>query len=255
MLNGGLLLGSCGFVYQDGAYDEALKRLPSLSNSWGALQPAGIHQYAGSRPVGSARAKLTSFLDVLRLTPYRLALLKAGDFLHSPLMDGYAVTGLSAPRTADDLAFDKAVIRGLLPESVYLLLQGFSGTSLSTIDMNSIIRYTDLGKLWLVHNTGRRSLYYKNGVHVSSGVDDSRHSGGMRIARSGRLRRLGDGREPPARLSGSRLDAVSVRLVESLHPGHGPPAIREARQLRGKLQLANARLRLVAGGDLGIHSG
>lgn len=173
MLNGGLLLGACAFVYQDGAYDEALKRLPALSNSWGALQPSGIHQYAGSRPVGSAAPRLTSFLDVLRLTPYRLAMLNAGDFLNSPLMDGYAVTGLSAPRTTGDLAFDKAVIRGLLPESVYLLLQGFSGTSLSTIDMNSIIRYTDLGKLWLVHNTGRRSLYYKNGVHVSNGVDNS----------------------------------------------------------------------------------
>ncbi|MGQ9649537.1 MAG: hypothetical protein ACUVXJ_05475 [Phycisphaerae bacterium] len=172
-LNGGLLLGSCAFVYGDGAYDEALRRLPSLANSWGSLQPAGINQYAGSRPVGPARAGLDAFLDVLRLTPYRLDLLNTGDFLHSPLMDGYAVTGLRAPRVSPELAFDKVVIRGLLPESVYLLLQGFSGTSLSTIDMNSIIRYGDLGKLWLVHNTGRRSLYFKNGIYVSNGVDEA----------------------------------------------------------------------------------
>jgi len=171
-LNGGLLLGSCAFVYGDGAYDEALRRLPSLANSWGSLQPAGIHQFAGSRPLGPARAGLNAFMDVLRLTPYRLDLLNAGDFLHSPLMDGYAVTGLRAPQVGSDSAFDKVVIRGLLPESVYLLLQGFSGTSLSTIDLNSIIRYCDLGKLWLVHNTGRRSLYFKNGVHVSSGIDE-----------------------------------------------------------------------------------
>jgi len=172
-LNGGLLLGSCAFVYEDGAYDEALKRLASLGNSWGSLQPAGLRQFAGSRPVGPARARLDSFMDVSRLTPYRLGLLNAGDFLNSPLMDGYAVTGLRAPQIGDDLAFDKVVIRGLSPESVYLLLQGFSGTSLSTIDMNSIIRYGDLGRLWLAHNTGRRSLYFKNGVHVSNGVDEA----------------------------------------------------------------------------------
>jgi muconolactone delta-isomerase len=171
-LNGGLLLGSCAFVYSDGAYDQALGRLASLGNSWGSLQPAGIHQFAGPRLVGPARARLDAFMDVLRLTPYRLDLLNAGDFLNSPLMDGYAVTGIRVPHVSSDLAFDKVVIRGLLPESVYLLLQGFSGTSLSTIDMNSIIRYGDLGKLWLVHNTGRRSLYFKNGVHVSSGIDE-----------------------------------------------------------------------------------
>ncbi|MBI4579700.1 MAG: hypothetical protein HY718_08365, partial [Planctomycetes bacterium] len=172
-LNGGLLFGSCGFVYQDGGYAWLLQHYPALQASWGALQPWGLHQYAAGDSIRPEPPAWLTHLQVLRLTPYRLDLMNNGAFLHSPLMDGFFVSGLRPSAVSAEAAFDKAVHRGGHgADDVYWLLQGMSGIALSTIDMNSIVRYTDQGKLWLVHNTGRRSLFFKNAVYVSSGLNE-----------------------------------------------------------------------------------
>lgn len=172
-LNGGLLLGSCGFIYDDGGYRWILDRFPGLSSSWGALQPWQLHQYATTSTANSQQPEWLTGMQILRLTPYRVDLLNRGVFLNSPLMDGFAVAGVRAPAIADDLAYDKVVMRSsAAADGLFLLLQGMSGIALSTIDMNSIIRYTDAGKLWLVHNTGRMSLFFKNAVYISNGLND-----------------------------------------------------------------------------------
>lgn len=172
-LNGGLLLGACGFVYEDGGYKWLLDRYPGLASSWGALQPWGLHQYATGDAVEARRPAWITGMQILRLPPYRIDLLNQGVFLNSPLMDGFAVAGLRIPDIQESVAFDKIVLRGGdQPDSAFLLLQGMSGIALSTIDMNSLIRYTDQGKIWLIHNTGRMSLFFKNAVYISNGLND-----------------------------------------------------------------------------------
>jgi len=172
-LNGGLLLGACAFVYDDNSYDWLLQRFPTLSSSWGALQPWGLHQYATNKTKGAAAPAWLTGMQVLRLTPYRFDLLTKGTFLNSPLMDGFAVAGLRVPSIDSERAFDKVIFRSSSqPDGAFLLLQGMSGIALSTIDMNSIIRYTDQGRIWLIHNTGRMSLFFKNAVYVSNGLND-----------------------------------------------------------------------------------
>ncbi len=172
-LNGGLLLGSCGFVYQDGGFNWILKHFAMLERSWGALQPWWLHQYATGDRLRQAQPGWLNGLQVTRFTPYRLNHINTGRFLKTDIMDGFRVTGLAARPVSEGRAFDKLVIRGSPgPSSLYLLLQGSSAITLSTIDMNSIIRYTDQGKLWLLHNTSRRSLFFKNAVYISKGAND-----------------------------------------------------------------------------------
>lgn len=171
-LNGGLLLGACAFIYEEPAYRALIQQFPPLNASWGALQPWGLRQFACSDAATLAQPPewLTGLRDV-RLTPYRLDLMNRGVFLNSPLMDGFAVVGLKPPGIPDHLVYDKAVLRRE-PPGPFLLLQGMSGIALSTIDMNSVIRYTDQDRIWLVHNTSRRSLFFKNAVYVSNGLND-----------------------------------------------------------------------------------
>jgi len=172
-LDGGLLLGSCAFVYQDGGYLWIMDHFPGLDESWGSLQPARLHTFD---PGGRLKRKPPDWLTglyVSRLTPYRLEKLNEGDFLTTPMMDGFHAFGLKAWPVPAELAFDKLVYRSAPePTRMYFLLQGMAGTPLSTVDPNTIIRLTDQGKLWLVHNTGRRSLYFKNGVYVTRGVNE-----------------------------------------------------------------------------------
>ena len=172
-LNGGLLLGSCAFVYQDGTFKWILERFPALQSSWRSLHPFGLAQFATGPRLEPRQPAWLHGSQVVRFTPYRLNLINTGDFLQTEIMDGYRLTGLAARPVSEELAFDKLVIRSRPePDGSYLVLQGMAAVTLSTIDMNSIIRHTDRGKLWLLHNTARRSLYFKNGVYISRGLND-----------------------------------------------------------------------------------
>jgi len=172
-LNGGLLLGSCGFIYNDGSYKWILDHFPDLQKSWGSLQPWGLHQYDTGDRLQPHEPDWLKGLQVIPFTSYRMGLINSGDFLTTDIMDGFKQTGLNARPVSPELAFDKLVLRNRPDTSgLYLLLQGSSAITLSTIDMNSIIRLTDQSKLWLVHNTARRSLYFKNAVYVSNGTNE-----------------------------------------------------------------------------------
>jgi len=172
-LNGGLLLGACGFVYQDGSFTDVLEHFPMLDKSWGALQPWGLHQFDAGDRLDPQQPSWLEGLNVIRFSPYRWDLINRGDFLKTELMDGFHVTGLTAHGNTEQRAFDKLVYRGGLSiDSQYLLLQGMSAIALSTIDMNSIVRHTDQGKIWLLHNTAQRSLFFKNGIYISNGINE-----------------------------------------------------------------------------------
>ncbi|HSW46312.1 MAG TPA: hypothetical protein VLM89_12150 [Phycisphaerae bacterium] len=172
-LDGGMLLGACGFIYEDGGYRWLLDRFPMLEDSWGSLQPWGLRQFDTGGRLKPAEPSWLTGMQVARFTPYKLDRINSGEFLRTSIMDNFRPAGLRARPVSAELAFDKLAYRGGAGhEDPYLLLQGSSGTTLTTIDMNTIIRHGDAGRLWLVHNTGRRSLYYKNGVYVSNGTNE-----------------------------------------------------------------------------------
>ncbi len=172
-LDAGMLMGACAFVYQDPSYRWVLKRFPSLNDSWGSLQPWGFHQFAApDRDAAPPRPDWIAGMRVARFTPYKIDRINSGEFITTSIMDNYRPFGLFARPVSPDLAFDKLCYRaGPDLDDLYLLHQGSAGTTLTTIDMNAIIRCTDGGKLWLVQNTGRRSLYFKNAVYVSNGTN------------------------------------------------------------------------------------
>lgn len=171
-LDAGMFMGACAFVYEDGSYLDVLERFPTLSDSWGSLQPWGLHQYSTGRPGEGRPPAWMNGLRVARFTPYKLDRVNSGEFFTTSIMDNFRPAGFFARPVDGALAFDKLCYRaGPDADDLYLLLEGSSGTTLTTIDMNAIIRMTDAGKLWLVHNTGRRSLFYKNAVYVGKGTN------------------------------------------------------------------------------------
>ena len=172
-LSGGLLLGSCAFVYQDGGYLWILDRFPALQRSWGSLQPWRLRTFDVGDRLEREPPDWLSGLYVARLTPYRLDLHNTGEFLTTQMMDGFHPFGLKVRPVTPELAYDKLTYRSTpAPDGTYFLVQGMAGTSLSTVDPNTIIRLADQGKLWLIHNTGRLSLYFKNGVYVTRGDNE-----------------------------------------------------------------------------------
>ncbi len=171
-LNAGMLMGACAFIYQDGAYDWILERFPMLEDSWASLQPWGLHQFDTGGRVKATQPDWLTGLRIARFSPYRLDRINSGDFLTTTIMDNFHPAGLFARPVPAESAFDKLMYRGGPAETdSYLLLQGSAGSTLTTIDMNTIVRHGDAGKLWLVHNTGRRSLYFKNGIYIGSGTN------------------------------------------------------------------------------------
>jgi hypothetical protein len=161
-LDAGMVLGACEYVYGDGTFAWVLARFPALQRCWGALHPWDLHRYAVAKPVAPVEPSWFAGLSVLRFTAYRLGEINAGRMLP----DGLCAPGLSA-----EAAFDKLVYRaGGGADDPYYLLQGTSASELTNIDMNAIVRHTDQGHLWLVHNTGRLGLFDKNAVYVTDGT-------------------------------------------------------------------------------------
>ncbi len=172
-LDAGMLMGACAFVYQDPSFRWILERFPSLNDSWGSLHPWGLHQFASpDRDTRPPQPDWITGMRVARFTPYKMDRINSGEFITTSIMDNYRPFGLFARPVSLDLAFDKLCYRaGPDVDDLYLLHQGSAGTTLTTIDVNAIVRCTDAGRLWLVHNTGRRSLYFKNAVYVSNGTN------------------------------------------------------------------------------------
>ncbi|MDP6361454.1 MAG: hypothetical protein QF473_40465, partial [Planctomycetota bacterium] len=86
---------------------------------------------------------------------------------------------LNVPRemTVDLLAFRE----GFAPDDQYLCIDGFQA-HFQPKGLNSVLRYVDRGKLFLVAHTGKEGNYYKSGVVVSSGTQTQPEPCGVRLA-------------------------------------------------------------------------
>jgi len=78
---------------------------------------------------------------------------------------GWQQPSISRDRTVDLLTFRD----GYGPDDQYLCLDGFQNQQ-HPLGLNSVLRYVDRGKLFLVAHTGKEGNYYKSGLVVSPGV-------------------------------------------------------------------------------------
>ena len=79
-------------------------------------------------------------------------------------------TGWQQPNIPRDQTVDLLTFRdGYGPEDQYLCIDGFQNQQ-HPLGLNSVLRYVDRGKLFLVAHSGKEGNYYKSGLVVSSGV-------------------------------------------------------------------------------------
>jgi len=77
----------------------------------------------------------------------------------------------SKPGIPREQTVDRLTLReGFAPEDQFVSLDGFQH-EYQPLGLNSVIRYVDRGKLFLVATTGKDGNYYKSGVTVSRGVE------------------------------------------------------------------------------------
>lgn len=89
---------------------------------------------------------------------------------------GWWQQNIPRSRTVDLLAFRE----GYAPDDQYLCLDGFQKHA-QPLGLNSVLRYVDRGKLFLVAHTGKQGNYYKSGVVVSRGVQTEPEPWGVEI--------------------------------------------------------------------------
>lgn len=96
--------------------------------------------------------------------------------------------GVSATMPPREQAIDKLCFReGFSPEHQYLLLQGFQGCQIGTVDANTIPRCTERGKIWLFQHSDQIGHYYRNGLFVSNGLNTEPLQTGCRLDAAAQL--------------------------------------------------------------------
>jgi len=93
---------------------------------------------------------------------------------------------ISRDKTVDLLTFRD----GYEHDDQYLCLDGFQNHA-HPLGLNSVLRYVDRGKLFLVAHTGKEGNYYKSGVVVSRGVQTEPEPWGVELIATANLPNLG----------------------------------------------------------------
>jgi len=91
----------------------------------------------------------------------------------------------------DKTAFAIALRDNFEPQGQYLCMDGFSLPGEEPKSPNSILRYTDRGKTFLIGFTGKETNYYHSGLHVSRGVMNGPLQSSVRVDLAETLKDVG----------------------------------------------------------------
>ncbi|MGQ9555164.1 MAG: hypothetical protein ACUVWR_13760 [Anaerolineae bacterium] len=181
-------VSACAFYYQDSHLKWILERMPHLRtplrlDGW-SLSPIFMHKFDTGPELPAAPSADTAGVQVLPITPYQHTLCSRppehienrGHSVNAPetwlLPPGIGLNILPIEK-----GFDKIVFRqDFEPGSSYLLLQGYQGGWRWQGHMhgaNAIARFSQGGHIWLLQNTDRQLYYYKNGLTISDGYNDT----------------------------------------------------------------------------------
>lgn len=153
----GYPLAMAAYLKSDAGYEWLLRHFPGTTrNTWGFLVVWGARAFFRPLEVPAQEPKDLLGVLVVPLGAYRQA--KLGD---------KAPTG----------AYEKVCLRDSFdPRGQYMVIQGFQeigADNLPPRDANSIIRYTDLGHIWLYANSERSGNLHRNAVYVSDGLNET----------------------------------------------------------------------------------
>lgn len=150
---------------------------------WPALWSIGCFAPAPGMTASEALPAYLKGLTALPLSERRYKMVAGGA--------GRLTPGISPEMPPREQIADKLCFReGFEPEGQYLLLQGFQGAAIGTVDANTIPRYTERGNIWLFHHTDQIGHYFRNGLFVSDGVNDATLPAACRLDAAGRFDEL-----------------------------------------------------------------
>lgn len=174
----GWLLKAASFFHPGQGYDWLMQNIPNTDiGTWGL-----------SRSVGGARA--FGRIDDQVSPDHLLGIVAVplGEYRYSSLphnLNDARSSGrmhLSAPL---DRCFEKLCFRDSFDtDGQYMVLEGYQAVgadNLTPMDANSIIRYTDLGHIWLHSNSEKSGNLFRSAVFCTDGFNDSLQSAGCEI--------------------------------------------------------------------------
>jgi len=189
----GYPLAVSAYLRDDSGSEWLLRHFAGVGRgTWGLM--VGFGARAFTRPVSAPAAEPRGLLGVMAvpLGPYR-------------------ESRYASPH--DGALFEKLCLRnGFGARDQYMVLEGYQGAGADNLpprDANSIIRYTDLGHIWLCANSERSGNFERSAVYVSDGLNATHGSDTCELLQS-----LGAG---PVALVASRLrDYVSTEWTRNI---------------------------------------
>ena len=171
-------LGALAFVEDSPGARWFLEHFPPGNGAsawyWPLYWGIGCYMPPTDAPVANEPPPHLVGLSALPVSERRYAMLQAGTASLAP--------GVSATMPPREQAIDKLCFReGFGPDDQYLLLQGFQGCQIGTVDANTIPRYTERGKIWLFQHSDQIGHYYRNGLFISNGLNTEPLPAGCRL--------------------------------------------------------------------------
>ena len=180
-------VATCAFYYHDGRFKWILKHMPRLEQplrlAW-AFCPIFLHKFDTGTELEPCQPEGLTGLQVLPATHYQVELNNdppihweyLGHMVNAP-ENWLSPEGIGANHLPQEKGFDKIVLRGGYRfDDPYMLIQGYQGGFRWQGHMNAancIIRFSQAGHIFLMQNTRAHSQYFKNGVLVSDGFNDT----------------------------------------------------------------------------------
>ncbi len=174
----GWLLEAANYFHPEQGYDWLMQNMPNT----------GINTWAVSRNMASARAFGATDRQVrpdhlLGIVTVPMGTYRYNKLPHS-LNDAHSSGRMYLP-APEERCFQKLCFRDSFDrDGQYLALEGYqtsSADNLLPMDANSIIRYTDLGHIWLHSNSEKSGKLFRSAVFCTDGINDSIQPAGCEL--------------------------------------------------------------------------
>ncbi|MFC1713203.1 hypothetical protein ACFL6S_06030 [Candidatus Poribacteria bacterium] len=174
----GWLLEAANYFHPEKGYDWLMQNMPNT----------GINTWAVSRSVAGARAFGITDKHVFPDHLLGITTVPMGAYQYNKLphdLDDARSSGRMYLPAPQDRCFQKLCFRDSFdPNGQYLALEGYqtsSADNLLPMDANCIIRYTDLGHIWLHSNSEKSGKLFRSAVFCTDGISDSIQPAGCEL--------------------------------------------------------------------------
>lgn len=167
----GWIMQVAAFFHPDAGFDWLCENTPDAYLQTWALGRnfVGMRRFVGAQATGRQPGELLG-IRAVPLGPYRYARL-------SPDRATALATGGKYIPAPLERTFEKLCLRDSFdPNGQYLVFQGWQGSSadnLPPLDANCLIRFTDLGHVWLHANSEKSGKLPRTGVMCSDGFNEA----------------------------------------------------------------------------------